>query len=141
MLKEFKEFAMKGNMLDLAIGVVIGGAFGKIIDSLVKDIIMPPISMATGGLDFSNMFVVLKAPAAGGTFNTVEEAVKAGAVTLNYGVFITAALQFLIVAFALFMVVKAVNSMRRKQEEAPAAPEVTPADVLLLTEIRDLLKK
>lgn len=141
MLKEFKEFAMKGNMLDLAIGVVIGGAFGKIIDSLVKDIIMPPISMATGGLDFSNMFVVLKAPAAGGTFNTVEEAVKAGAVTLNYGVFITAALQFLIVAFALFMVVKAVNAMRRKQEEAPAAPEVTPADVLLLTEIRDLLKK
>lgn len=137
MLKEFKEFAMKGNMLDLAIGVVIGAAFGKIIDSLVKDVIMP-IPGVFGSADFSNLFVVLKAAKDGtSTFATLADAQKAGAVTLNYGAFMTAVIQFLIVAFCLFLIVKAVNKMRRPE---PAPPEVTPEDVLLLTEIRDLLK-
>lgn len=137
MLREFKEFAMKGNMLDLAIGVVIGGAFGKIVDSLVKDLVMPIPGMF-GGADFSNLFIVLK-PAKDGSsaFSTLEEAAKAGAVTLNYGAFLTAVVQFLIVALCLFLIVKSVNKMRRP-EEAP--PEVTPPDIALLTEIRDLMK-
>lgn len=137
MLKEFKEFAMKGNMLDLAIGVVIGAAFGKIVDSFVKDVIMPIPGMF-GSADFSNLFVVLKAAKDGtSTFATLADAQKAGAVTLNYGAFMTAVIQFLIVAFCLFLIVKAVNKMRRPEE---AAPEVTPPDVVLLTEIRDLMK-
>lgn len=138
MLKEFKEFAMKGNMLDLAIGVVLGGAFGKIIDSLVKDIIMPVPGMI-GGVDFTNMFVVLK-PAKDGTstFPTLADATKAGAVTLNYGSFLTVLIQFLIVAICLFLVVKAVNKMRKPEVVADPAPT---EEVVLLTEIRDLLKK
>ena len=138
MLNEFKEFAMKGNMLDLAIGVVIGGAFGKIIDSLVKDIIMPIPGMI-GGVDFTNLFVVLK-PAKDGTttFPTLADATKAGAVTLNYGAFVTTAIQFLIVAFCLFLVVKAVNKMRKPEPTVDAVPT---EDVVLLREIRDLLAK
>jgi len=138
MLKEFKEFAMKGNMLDLAIGVVLGGAFGKIIDSLVTDVIMPIPGML-GGVDFTNMFAVLK-PGKDGTsiFATLADATKAGAVTLNYGAFITVAINFLIVALCLFVVVKGVNKMR-KPIVAPEAPLAE--DVVLLTEIRDLLKK
>ena len=139
MLKEFREFAMKGNMIDLAIGVILGGAFGKIIDSLVTDLIMPSPGML-GGVDFTNMYAVLK-PAKDGTstFATLADATKAGAVTLNYGAFITVAINFLIVAFCLFLVVKAKNKMRQPE----AAPEAAlPAeDVVLLTEIRDLLKK
>ncbi|MBS1721810.1 MAG: large conductance mechanosensitive channel protein MscL [Armatimonadetes bacterium] len=138
MLKEFKEFALKGNMLDLAIGVVLGGAFGKIVDSLVKDVIMPIPGMA-GGMDFTNMFAVLK-PGKDGTtsYDTLKAATDAGAVTLNYGSFITVLIQFLIIAFCLFLIVKGINRMRREPEaEAPAAPA---EDVVLLTEIRDLLK-
>lgn len=138
MLKEFKEFAMKGNMLDLAIGIIIGGAFGKIVDSLVKDLIMPIPGML-GGVDFTNMFAVLKAGKDGATtYPTLKAAGDAGAVTLNYGSFITEIIQFLIIAFCLFMIVKAINKMKKPEDAAPAE---TPADVVLLTEIRDLLKK
>ncbi len=111
MWKEFKEFAVKGNAIDLAVGVVIGAAFGGIVTSLVKDVIMPPIGFLTGGLDFSNMFLVLKP--SGTTFATLADATKAGAVTWNYGNFITVAINFLIVAFAIFMVVKGINKMKR----------------------------
>lgn len=139
MLKEFKDFALKGNVLDLAIGVIIGAAFGKIVDALVKDIIMPPIGLLTGGRDFNNMFAVLKEGATAGPYATVEAATKAGAVTLNYGMFINTIIVFLIVAFALFLLVKAYN--QAKKSEPPAPPAATPEDVLLLREIRDALKK
>ncbi len=138
MLKEFKEFAMKGNMLDMAVGIVIGAAFGKIVESLVKDVIMPPIGLLMGGVDFSNLFAVLKQGATAGPYATVEIAQKAGAVTWNYGVFINTIIAFLIVAFAIFMLVKGVNKARNAAPPAPAAP---PEDVLLLREIRDALKK
>jgi large conductance mechanosensitive channel len=134
MLKEFREFAAQGNMLDLAVGVVIGAAFGKIVDSLVNHLLNPLIGML-GSTDFSSMFVTLKGDPGGA--KTIEEAQKAGAVVLGYGAFLSALLQFVIVAFALFLVVKAVNRMRREQ---PPAPEAPPADVALLGEIRDLLK-
>lgn len=139
MLKEFRDFALKGNVLDLAIGVIIGAAFGKIVDALVKDIIMPPIGLLTGGRDFNNMFAVLKEGATAGPYATVEAATKAGAVTLNYGMFINTIIVFLIVAFALFLLVKAYN--QAKKSEPPAPPAATPEDVLLLREIRDALKK
>jgi len=113
MMSEFKEFAMKGSVMDLAIGVVIGGAFQKIVDSMVTDIIMPLVGLATGGVDFTNRFVALQ----GGSFTTLEEAKKAGVATLNYGLFLDQVLTFLIVAFVLFMVIKGVNRMRRN---APA---------------------
>jgi large conductance mechanosensitive channel len=119
MLKEFREFAMKGNVVDLAVGVVIGTAFGKIVDSLVKDIIMPPIGKLLGGVDFSNLFVVL---GGGGPFPSLKAAQDAGAATLNYGVFINAIINFLIIAFALFMVVKAMNRMKREEAAAPPPP-------------------
>jgi large conductance mechanosensitive channel len=138
MLKEFKEFAMKGNMLDMAIGIVIGAAFGAIIGSLVDDVIMPPIGLLLGGADFSQLFVVLKGE---GDFATIDQAKEAGAVTWNLGLFINAIIKFLIIALALFFVVKAVNAMRKQEEEAPAEPAAPPEDVVLLTEIRDLLKK
>ncbi|MGI8435804.1 MAG: large conductance mechanosensitive channel protein MscL [Chthoniobacterales bacterium] len=118
MWKEFKEFAVKGNALDLAVGVIIGAAFGGVVTSLVKDIIMPPLGLATGGLDFSNMFVVLKQAANGATFATPAEAAKAGAITLNYGNFVTLIINFLIVAFAIFLVVKAANKMKRPSSTA-----------------------
>lgn len=137
MLKEFKEFAAQGNMLDLAIGVVIGAAFGKIIDSLVNHLLNPLIGMF-GSTDFSSAFLVLKGDPAGAA--TIEEAQKNGAVVLGYGAFLSALLNFLIVAFALFMVVKGVNKMRRQPPAAPAEPEAPPADIALLTEIRDALK-
>ena len=138
MLKEFKEFAMKGNMLDMAIGIVIGAAFGAIISSLVDDVIMPPIGLLLGGVDFSQLFVILKGE---GDFATIQQAQEAGAVTWNIGLFINAIIKFLIIAAALFMVVKGVNAMRKQEAEAPAEPPAPPADVVLLTEIRDLLKK
>lgn len=131
MLKEFKEFAMRGNVIDLAVGVVIGGAFGKIVTSLVDQIIMPPIGLLTGGVDFSQMKWVLK-PA-----DNTDPAHKIAEVAIGYGNFINTLIQFLIIAFAIFLVVKAINKLTRREEAAPAPP---PADVVLLTEIRDLLK-
>jgi large conductance mechanosensitive channel len=138
MLKEFKEFAMKGNVLDLAIGVVIGAAFGKIVDSLVKDLIMPIMGLLTGGVDFSNKFIVLKDGASAGPYASVDIAQKAGAVTFNYGLFINAIIAFIIIAFAIFLLVKAYNKARNAE---PPAPPATPEDVMLLREIRDSLKK
>ncbi|HEX5305458.1 MAG TPA: large-conductance mechanosensitive channel protein MscL [Dyella sp.] len=131
MIKEFKEFAMRGNVIDLAVGVVIGGAFGKIVTSLVNDLIMPPIGLLTGGVDFADKKWVLKAA------DNTDPAHKVAEVAVNYGMFVNTLIQFLIIAFAIFLVVKAINRMNRKEEAAPAAP---PADVVLLTEIRDLLK-
>ncbi|MDX5361153.1 MAG: large conductance mechanosensitive channel protein MscL [Alphaproteobacteria bacterium] len=138
MLKEFKEFALKGNMLDMAVGIIIGAAFGTIVSSLVDDIIMPPIGLLIGGLDFSQLFLVLKEGATAAPYASVDAAKEAGAVTLNIGLFINALIKFLIVAFALFIVVKGMNNMRKKEEAAPAAP---PKQEVLLEEIRDLLAK
>lgn len=135
MLKEFKEFVMKGNVLDLAIAVVIGAAFGKIIDSLVADVIMPPIGMALGNADFSNLYINLS----GGEYPSLAEAKKAGAAVIAYGAFINTIINFLIVALALFMVVRTANRLR-KQQEAPAAPPEPSGEEKLLAEIRDLLK-
>ncbi|MCP1337309.1 large conductance mechanosensitive channel protein MscL [Futiania mangrovi] len=138
MLKEFKEFALKGNMLDMAVGIIIGAAFGTIVSSLVDDIIMPPIGLLIGGLDFSQFFLVLKEGATAAPYASLDAAKEAGAVTLNLGLFINALIKFLIVAFALFIVVKGMNNMRKKEEAAPAAP---PKQEVLLEEIRDLLAK
>jgi len=141
MLKEFKEFALKGNMLDMAVGIVIGAAFSAIVSSLVDDIIMPPIGLLLGGVDFSSIFVVMKGGAEGATYATVDAAKEAGAVTWNVGLFANAVIKFLIVAFALFMVVKGMNRLRRKEEAAPLAKAEAPREQILLEEIRDLLKK
>ena len=139
MLKEFREFAMKGNVLDMAVGIIIGGAFGTIVSSLVADVLMPPVGLALGGVDFANMFVTLRDGAkAAGPYASLADAKAAGAVTLNYGVFINAVISFLIVAFSVFLLVKGMNNLRRKQEAAPP-PGPTP-DQALLGEIRDLLK-
>ena len=128
MFKEFKEFAVKGNAFDLAVGVIIGAAFGGIVNSLVKDIIMPPISALTGGLDFSNQFVVLKAGKDGlASFTNVADAVKAGAVTWNYGNFITLILNFVLVAFAIFLMVRAFNRMKKPKAGEPAVAKDCPA--------------
>lgn len=134
-VKEFKEFAMRGNVLDMAVGIIIGGAFGKIVSSFVSDVIMPPLGMLIGGINFTNLKLVLKhAVVEGGQVVTPE-------VSLNYGNFLQQTLDFLIVAFAIFLLVKGVNQFTRKKEEKPAEPAATPPDVQLLTEIRDLLKK
>lgn len=139
MWKEFKEFAFKGNMVDLAVGVIIGGAFGGVVKSLVDDIIMPPIAAATGGIDFTNKFSVLKEGKTPGPYETLEVAKKAGAVALSYGSFVTVLVNFVIVALAIFFVVKLIQKAKgeQKKEEAPKGPTETE----LLTEIRDLLKK
>ncbi|WP_164112872.1 MULTISPECIES: large-conductance mechanosensitive channel protein MscL [Sphingobacterium] len=130
-LKEFKEFAMRGSVLDLAVGVVIGGAFGKIVTSLVDDIIMPPIGFITGGVDFSKLkYVITEANAATG----VEE------VAIKYGNFANVIIQFLIIAFCIFLVIKGINSLNKKEEAAPAAPPAPTKEETLLTEIRDILK-
>jgi len=136
--KEFKEFAVKGNVLDMAVGIIIGGAFGTIVKSFVSDIIMPPIGQMLGGVDFSNLFHVL---GGGGSFDSLAAAQEAGAATINYGLFINNCISFLIVAFAVFMMVRAVNSMRRQEEAAPAAPPEPSAEEKLLIEIRDVLKQ
>lgn len=136
-LKEFREFAMKGNVVDLAVGVIIGAAFGAIVTSLVGDIIMPIIGAATGGLDFSNYFAPLSKAV---TATNLADAKKQGAV-LAYGSFLTLTINFIIVAFVLFLVIRAMNTLKRKEEAAPAAPPKPSAEVELLTEIRDLLKK
>lgn len=122
--KEFKEFAIKGNAIDLAIGVIIGAAFGSIVTSLVKDIVMPPISLLTGGLDFSNKFIVLQAAKDGSTlFHTPADAAKAGAVTWNYGNFVTLSLNFLIVAMAVFLLVRGINKMKRPKNAPPVSKD------------------
>ena len=138
MFKEFKEFAMKGNLVDMATGIIIGAAFGTVITSLVEDILMPPIGMLMGGVDFSNLFAVIKEGATAAPYATVEAAANAGAVTVNYGMFVNNIISFLVVALAIFFVIKAVNKAKRAEEEAPAEP---PVNEVLLGEIRDLLKK
>ena len=130
MMSEFKSFAMRGNVIDMAVGIVIGGAFGKIVSSFVSDVLMPPIGIMMGGVDFGDLAVVLQ-----------EASGDIAAVTLNYGSFIQTVVDFLIIAFAIFMVVKAMNNMKKKEEAAPAAPPKPSAEVELLTEIRDSLKK
>ncbi len=135
LIKEFKEFAMRGNVLDMAVGIVIGGAFGKIVSSFVEDILMPPIGVLMGGVNFSDLKVVFKQAVMDGDNVVTPE------VALRYGNFIQVIFDFLIIAFAIFMLIKAVNKFNKKKEEAPAAPEAPPADVQLLTEIRDLLQK
>ncbi|MCA1430142.1 MULTISPECIES: large conductance mechanosensitive channel protein MscL [unclassified Bradyrhizobium] len=136
-LKEFREFAMKGNVVDLAVGVIIGAAFGGIVTSLVGDVIMPIVGAVTGGLDFSNYFIPLSKAV---TATNLADAKKQGAV-LAYGSFLTLTINFIIVAFVLFLVIRAMNTLKRKEEAAPAAPPKPSAEVELLTEIRDLLKK
>ena len=137
MVKEFKDFAVKGNVVDMAVGIIIGGAFGTIVKSLVSDVIMPPIGLALGGVDFANLFVVLGE----GTYETLDAAKEAGAATVNYGVFFNNVISFLIVAFAVFMLVKSINSLKRKEEAKPAAPPKPTAEETLLSEIRDLMKQ
>ena len=129
MAKEFKEFAMKGNMLDMAIGIVIGAAFGKIVSSVLADVLMPPLGLLLGGVNFAALKLTLK-----------EAAGDTAAITLNYGAFLQTVVDFVIVAFAIFLMIKGVNSMRKKREEAPAAPAPPPNQEVLLAEIRDLLK-
>ena len=136
MLDEFKQFALRGNVLDMAIGIVIGVAFGAIVSSLVDDIIMPPIGLILGGVDFSQLFVVLKG---GDNYNTIAQAKEAGAVTWNIGLFINAVIKFLIVAFAVFLLVKAFNRIARREAAKPPEVAKIPEDVALLREIRDLL--
>lgn len=136
MWKEFKEFAVRGNVIDLAVGIIIGVAFTTVVNSLVNDIIMPPIGYIMGGLDFSNFFLVLR----GDDYASLQAAKEAGAVTVNYGVFVNAIINFLIVAFAVFILVKQVNRFRRKEAETPAEPAAPTTSEQLLTEIRDLLK-
>ena len=139
MLKEFKEFAVKGNMIDMAVGIIIGAAFGTIVSTLVADVITPFFSLMMGGIDFSNMHHVLKDGAeVAGPYLSLEAAQKAGAITVNYGKFIQSVISFLMVAFTLFIVIKNINKLKKEEEAAPAAP---PAQEVLLGEIRDLLAK
>ena len=130
MLKEFKAFAMRGNVIDMAVGIIIGAAFGKIVTSLVTDVIMPPIGLLLGGVDFSEIMITLK-----------QAVGEEPAVTMNIGVFINTVIEFIIVAFSIFMVVKGMNSMKKKEEEKPAEPPKPSEEVVLLQEIRDALKK
>jgi large conductance mechanosensitive channel len=130
MLQEFRAFAFKGNMIDMAVGIIIGAAFGRVVQSLVKDIIMPPIGMAVGGVDFSDLSIVLK-----------EAAGETAAVTVGYGAFIQTLVDFLIVALAIFVAIKVVNSMQRKEEAAPAAPAPPSEELVVLREIRDAIKR
>lgn len=129
-MKEFKQFAMRGNVVDLAVAVIIGGAFGKIIASFVGDVLMPPIGLLLGGADFTDLFITLK-----------EAQGEIAAVTINYGTFVMNVVDFLIIAFVIFMMIKGINSMKKKEEAAPAAPPAPSKEEQLLTEIRDLLKK
>ena len=123
MLKEFKEFAMRGNVVDMAVGIIIGAAFGAIVQSLVADVIMPPIGLILGNVDFSNLFAVLKEGAAAAPYASLAEAQKAGAVTINYGKFLNAVVSFIIVAFAVFMLIRAINQLKRKEQAAPTTKE------------------
>lgn len=134
---EFKKFAMRGNVIDLAVGVIIGGAFGKITTSLVNDIIMPPVGLLLGGVNFSDLYWNVS----GGAYESLEAAKAAGAVTINYGAFINTIINFIIIAFAVFLLVRSINSLQRKQEEAPKAPAPPPRQEVLLEEIRNILAK
>ncbi len=144
-LKEFRDFAIKGNMLDMAVGIVIGAAFTTIVSSMVDDIITPPLGLILGGVDFTDLFITLRNGTPEGPYQTLAAARAAGAVTWNVGLFLNACVKFAIVAFALFMVVKAVNNVRRlaekERKQEAAAPAVPPREVVLLEEIRDLLAK
>jgi large conductance mechanosensitive channel len=137
MLQEFKDFAMRGNVVDMAVGIIIGGAFGKIVSSFVNDVIMPPIGLLMGNVDFGALFVNLGDTA----YATLAAAEEAGAPVIKYGAFINTVLDFLIVAFAIFMVIRAMNKMKKQEEEAPPAPPEPSAEEKLLTEIRDALRK
>jgi large conductance mechanosensitive channel len=130
MLQEFKEFAVKGNVVDLAVGIIIGAAFGKIVTSIVNDVIMPPIGLLLGGVDFKNLTVVLK-----------EATSTVPAVSVNYGAFINTIIDFVIVAFVIFLLIKQINRLKKTEAKKEAAPAAPPQDIVLLTEIRDLLKK
>ncbi|MFQ5545253.1 MAG: large-conductance mechanosensitive channel protein MscL [Acidiferrobacterales bacterium] len=142
MFQEFKKFAIKGNVMDMAVGIIIGAAFGSIVSSFVADVIIPPIGLLLGGVDFSEMFLVLKDGAkAAGPYATLAAAKEAGAVSINIGVFINTIINFLIVAFAIFIVVKWINSLKKKEEEAPSEPPKPSNEEMLLGEIRDLLAK
>lgn len=134
-LQEFKKFAMRGNAIDMAVGIIIGGAFGKIVSSIVGDLIMPVVGLLIGGVNFTDLKIVLKHAVVEG------DKVVTPAVTVNYGNFIQVTFDFIIIAFSVFLLVKAVNSLSKKKEEAPAAPAAPPADIQLLTQIRDLLKE
>ncbi len=136
MLKEFKEFAMRGNVVDMAVGIIIGAAFGKIVTSFVNDVVMPPIGLLLGNVDFGNLFVGL----GGGDYDSLAAAEEAGAPIIKYGLFINNVLDFLIVAFVIFLAIKGMNSLRKKEEAQPPAPPAPSAEEKLLTEIRDALK-
>ena len=136
MWREFRDFAMRGNVIDLAVGIIIGAAFTTIVNSLVNDLIMPPLGLLIGGIDFSSFFVTLK----GGSYPTLEAAKAAGAVTMNYGLFINAVIRFAIVAFAIFILVKQINRLTAEKPAEPAPPPEPPRQEVLLAEIRDLLK-
>ena len=137
MLQEFKEFALRGNVVDMAVGIIIGAAFSTIVKSLVDDVIMPPIGLLTGGVDFTDLYINLS----GGDYQSLAQAREAGAATMNIGVFINSVISFAIVAFVLFMVIKGMNRLRRKQEEEPASEAKPSREVQLLEEIRDALVK
>jgi large conductance mechanosensitive channel len=134
MLNEFKKFAMRGNVMDMAVGIILGAAFGRIVTSFVNDILMPPVGLIVGGADFTDMFVNLGE----GTYASLEAAQEAGAATINYGLWMNAVIDFLIVAFAIFLVIRQMNRFKKKEEAAP--PPAPPREEVLLTEIRDLLK-
>jgi large conductance mechanosensitive channel len=136
MLNEFKKFAMRGNVVDMAVGIIIGASFGKIVSSLVSDVVMPPIGLLMGQVDFSQLFIDIS----GGEYASLAAAQEAGAATINYGMFINTVLDFVIVAFAIFMIIRGMNKMQKKEEEKPAEPAKPSAEVQLLTEIRDSLK-
>ncbi|MBX3684895.1 MAG: large conductance mechanosensitive channel protein MscL [Rhodocyclaceae bacterium] len=136
-IQEFKEFAVKGNVVDMAVGVIIGGAFGKIVSSLVGDVVMPIVGRIVGGVDFGQLYLNLGDQ----TYDTLEAAEKAGAPLVKYGAFINATIDFVIIAFVIFLAIKAINKLKRKEEEAPAEPAADPEDVVLLREIRDALKQ
>jgi large conductance mechanosensitive channel len=138
MFQEFKEFALKGNLVDMATGIIIGAAIGTLVNSLVNDIIMPPIGLLLGGADFANIFLTIKEGATAGPYGSVESAAAAGAVTINFGLFINALISFLIVAFVVFILIKGMNNLRRQEEAAPPPP---PKSEVLLEEIRDALRK
>jgi large conductance mechanosensitive channel len=136
MLDEFKKFAMRGNVVDMAVGIIIGASFGKIVSSFVGDVVMPPIGLLMGNVDFSQLFINIS----GAEYATLAAAKEAGAATINYGVFINTVLDFVIVAFAIFMIIRGMNKMKKKEEEKPAEPAKPSDEVVLLTEIRDALK-
>ncbi len=139
-VNEFKAFAMRGNVVDMAVGIIIGAAFGTIVQSLVNDVIMPPIGMVLGNVDFTGLFLLLREGTVPGPYSTLAAAREAGAVVLAYGAFFNTVISFLIVAFAVFMLVRGMNRLKAKAEETPPPPAEVPADVKLLAEIRDLLK-